>query len=223
MSNSINTLSPDFRDFLLLKNLVADSIVENGLSSLLNGIGYPAPIETQPISVQQGPGVSGPGEIFQQDNTILNKYQGGVNDYNQVDITYNNSSITNQTGPYSFSQTNIANIGNEFRPNNTKFNLYIDEEKQILVNLNTVSIPTVDNFTSYLDENGDLNVGGPSTQVLDILSGVLNGQGVGFNVTDGTLVSNGDIRATLGGRILGAAGIINDNRFAFRGCLNQLV
>ena len=212
MSNSINTLSPDFRDFLLLKNLVADTIVENGLSSLLGNIGYPAPIDTQPISVQQGQGVSIPGQLYQQDNTILNKYQGSVNDYTQTNIIYNNSSITNQTGPYSFSQTNVANIGNEFRPENTKFNLYIDEDKQTLVNLNTVSIPTVDNFTSYLDENGNLNVGGPSTQALDILSGALNGQGVGFNVTDGTFISNGDIRATLGGRILGAAGIINDTK-----------
>lgn len=210
MSNSINNLSPDFRDFLLSKNLVADTIIENGYSMLLSNVGKPTTTSTSPISVQQGQGVSGPGQFYKEDNIVQNKYLGTVDDYNQVNIVYTNSSITNQTGPYNISQQSVALNSDDFRFSNTKFNLYLDEEKQTLTNLNTISVPTVDNFSSYLDENGSLNIGGPSTEALDILNGVLRGQGVGFNVADGSFISNGDIRASLGGRILGSTGIIND-------------
>jgi len=41
MPDSINSLSPDFRDFLLNRNLITDSVTDNGLDGLLVGIGTP--------------------------------------------------------------------------------------------------------------------------------------------------------------------------------------
>ena len=95
MSNSINSLSPSFRDFLLLKNLVTDTVVDNGLQALLGGVGFPTQTETPPNAVQPSNSISNTGPIYQELNTILNQYQGTENDYTQVDIVLNQS--TNST------------------------------------------------------------------------------------------------------------------------------
>jgi WD40 repeat protein len=221
MPNSINSLSPSFRDYLLLKNLVTDTVVDNGLQSLLGGIGFPASVETLPNAVQPSNSISNTGTIYQELNTILNPYQGGVDDYSQVNIVLNqstNSTIGNQ-GIYSNSNellngqfTSNGNLtnSNEIREGMTIKNIYVDVPKQSVINLNTQPVPTFQNLKSYIDENNNLNVGGPSTQVADIIGGITGGQGVGLNATNGTLVSNEDIRSTLLGRVLGATGVIND-------------
>jgi hypothetical protein len=206
MPNSINSLSPSFRDYLLLKNLVTDTVVDNGLQALLNTIGYPAPIETLPNAVQASSNLEEIGVIFQQSNTGLNQYQGGPDDYTQVQIVLNqsNNSVIGNQGLYSntnqllngqfYYNGNLTN-SQSIRQGLTSKNLYVDVPKQTVVNLNTQVIPSFQNLTSYLDENNNLNFGGPSTQAADLLS---------------DLIPNEDIRATLLGRVLGATGVIND-------------
>lgn len=208
MPNSINSLSPSFRDYLLLKNLVTDTVVDNGLQSLLNGIGLPAQTETLPNAVQPSNSIDDTSIVYQESNTILNQYQGNPTDYTQVNIVYNqsNSTITNE-GPYNNSNELLSN-SDEYRKNNTIKNAYIDEEKQSVINLNTQPVPVFQNLTSYIDENNNLSIGGPSTQAADVLAGIVSGQGVGFG--GGGLVANEDIRSTLLGRVLGATGVIND-------------
>ena len=208
MPNSINSLSPSFRDYLLLKNLVTDTVVDNGLQSLLNGIGLPAQTETLPNAVQPSNSIDDTSIVYQESNTILNQFQGTPNDYTQVNIVYNqsNSTITNE-GPYNNSNELLTD-SDEYRKNNTIKNAYIDEEKQSVINLNTQPVPVFQNLTSYIDENNNLSIGGPSTQAADVLAGIVSGQGVGFG--GGGLVANEDIRATLLGRVLGATGVIND-------------
>ena len=66
--------------------------------------------------------------------------------------------------------------------------------------------------TGYLDANGKLNVGGPSTEPYNVISSLLKG-GVGFNKSGGggpSIVSNNDVRNTIVGRALTAGGLIND-------------
>jgi hypothetical protein len=210
MSNSINSLSPSFRDYLLLKNLVTDTVVDNGLEALLNGIGLPTQIETPPNAVQPSNSINLTGVFYQESNTILNQYQGNPNDYTQVNIVYNqsNSNITNQ-GPYSNSNK-LLGSSEDYRDSNTIKNAYIDKDKQDTINLNTQPVPVFQSLTSYIDENNNLAIGGPSTQAADIIAGVVGGQGVGFDVTSGSLIANEDIRSTLLGRVLGATGVIND-------------
>lgn len=210
MSNSINSLSPSFRDYLLLKNLVTDTVVDNGLEALLNGIGLPTQTETPPNAVQPSNSINLTGVFYQESNTILNQYQGNPNDYTQVNIVYNqsNSNITNQ-GPYSNSNK-LLGSSEDYRDSNTIKNAYIDKDKQDTINLNTQPVPVFQNLTSYIDENNNLTIGGPSTQAADIIAGVVGGQGVGFDVTSGSLIANEDIRSTLLGRVLGATGVIND-------------
>ena len=208
MPNSINSLSPSFRDYLLLKNLVTDTVVDNGLQSLLNGIGLPAQTETIPNAVQPSTSIDDTATVYQESNTILNQFQGAPTDYTQVNIIYNqsNSTITNQ-GPYNNSNE-LLGTSDEYRKNNTIKNAYIDEDKQSVINLNTQPVPVFQNLTSYIDENNNLSIGGPSTQAADVLAGIVGGQGVGFG--GGGLVANEDIRSTILGRVLGATGVIND-------------
>lgn len=221
MPNSINSISPSFRDYLLLKNLVTDTVVDNGLQSLLSGIGYPVTTETLPNAVQPSNSINNTGPLYQELNTILNTYQGSPDDYSQVEIILNqstNNTIGNQ-GIYANSNellngqfvyngglTNSESI----REGLTSKNIYVDVPKQSVINLNTQPVPTFQNLTSYIDENNNLSIGGPGTQAADVLAGLVSGQGVGLNVTNGSLIANGDIRSSLLGRTLGATGVIND-------------
>jgi WD40 repeat protein len=218
MPNSINTLSPSFRDYLLLKNLVTDTVVDNGLQSLLSGIGFPAQTETLPNAVQPSNSIDDTYQIYQEYNTIVNQYQGGVNDYTQVNIIYN-PSINSTVGPYNnnndllnenFYSNGVLTNSETIRKELTLKNIYVDVPKQLIIDLNTQAVPTYQNLSSYLDENNNLNIGGPSTNALDIIAGVATGQGVGFDFTGGGLIANQDIRSTLLGRVLGATGVIND-------------
>jgi hypothetical protein len=220
MPNSINSLSPSFRDYLLLKNLVTDTVVDNSLQSLLAGIGYPASIETLPNAVLPSNSINDTGIIFQQSNTGLNTFQGGLDDYSQVNIILNqstNNTIGNQ-GLYNnsnellngqFLANGILTDSDSIRESLTSKNIYVDVPKQSVINLNTQPVPTYQNLTSYIDENNNLLVGGPGTNALDVLGGLINGQGVGLSFGGG-LIANEDIRATLLGRVLGATGVIND-------------
>jgi hypothetical protein len=223
MSNSINSLSPTFRDYLLLKNLVTDTVVDNGLQSLLAGIGYPVATETLPNAVQPSNSINDTGTLYQELNTILNTYQGGAGDYSQVEIILNqstNNTIGNQ-GPYANSNEllngqfvyngNLTN-SDSIRQSLTTKNIYVDVPKQSVINLNTQPVPTFQNLTSYIDENNNLAIGGPGKQAVDVLAGLVSGQGVGLNVTNGSLIANEDIRSTLLGRTLGATGVINDTQ-----------
>ena len=68
MSNSINSLSPNFRDFLLGRNIITDTIKNNGLEALLVGIGYPVDASVQPVSIQSSNDISIDGETYQEIN-----------------------------------------------------------------------------------------------------------------------------------------------------------
>ncbi len=95
MSNPINSLSPNFRDFLLNRNIIADTIKNNGLEGLLVGIGYPTDISVQPESVQASNDIEIDGESYQESNLIVNKYKGTELDYRKVNIIYNPTNYKN--------------------------------------------------------------------------------------------------------------------------------
>ena len=88
MPNGINTLSPTFRDALLNRNVITDTITDNGLLSELVGLGYPVDPSTPPESVQSSPDITVDGVFYKDDNISLNKYQGDANDYSQYSVTY---------------------------------------------------------------------------------------------------------------------------------------
>jgi hypothetical protein len=236
---SINNFSPSIRDFLLNKNIVADTITNNSLLADLVGVGYPVPIENgiPPNVVLPSTDLTVIGDATLDATIINNQYVGNPTDYTQINIQ-TNSSVTTQQGPYSnnndllngqfIDYTNVSTNSNVVREGLTTKNFYVDVPKQEVINLNTQVNLIYQNLNSYLDENNNLNVGGPSTQPADLLAGLFNGQGIGFNVefpklndlngkTKVGVLPNDDIRATLLGRVLGATGVINDTSIGIIG------
>jgi hypothetical protein len=217
MPNSINSLSPTFRDLLLNRNSITDTITNNGLSTLLNGIGLPADPSTQPESVQTSPDIEVDGVFHRDLDIITNKYQGTATDYEQYSVNYlpgnTNSTIGGNVWnnePYGDPAADLIDANDGFLQLQTSKNIYLDVDKQVPVSIEYKA--STFQMGSYLDENNNVNVGGPDTQPFDIASSLLNGGGVGFDPNGGGLVSNSDVRSSLGGRVLTATGIINDTR-----------
>lgn len=224
MPNSINSLSPNFRDFLLNRNLVTDTVTANGLETLLNGIGLPVTsIGTPPESVQPSPNIISDGSLYKELNVGTNKFKGSDNDYELININYN-SSVTPPASAFIYSvnyatEDGILNDtlntpangpfqGGNIRKFSTSRNLYNDPSMQILRSLDDIFAPNVQ-YTNYQEiNNGIVN------NSIDILGSILTGGGVGISSGSGangsTLVPDFDLRATLLGRVLGGTGVISD-------------
>lgn len=151
----INSISPNFRDFLLNKNLISK---------------------------------------------LSNYYPNN----NSNDLLYKTQHL----------QPNGEFQGGDIRKFNTVKNLYLDVEQQEIINLNT-NLVASQQFGSYIDENNNLGIGGASTQPLDIIGTILNGQSLG--VSSKGIVDSFDIRTSLAGRVLGASGIIKDTKLGLIG------
>ena len=117
MSNGINDLSPDIRDFLLNRNLiVSDSISDNGLSSVAVGLGSQANISSNENS------------IIASENLELSaiEYRKSVIGRNRYISTDDMVSATIIDNSFSYAQTNGG---------------YIDENKEL--NIFTPEIPFI--------------------------------------------------------------------------------
>jgi hypothetical protein len=220
MPDSINSLSPDFRDFLLNRNLITDSVTDNGLDGLLVGIGTPlSNIGTPPEAVQASPDIIPDGSLYKDLNLVTNKFQGNDVDYRLANITYK-SSITPPASAFIYSASyteddgvlsdtlntpaNGAFQGGNIRQFNTSKNLYDDPSMRLVVNMNDVLLPNV-KYTNYIDLNSSI-----VNPAIDVLGSIFNGQGVGISPTGGGLVPTFDLRSSLVGRVLGGTGVISD-------------
>lgn len=222
MPNQINLLSPNFRKLLLDRNIVADTIIDNGLVGYLDSVSRPAEIESPPNSISSSNDIEEYGVYYRDLNVVVNLYQGSDFDYREASIENinTNSNIGTISEPYNSDSAKLneytendvpipngSNNG-DIRTFDTSKNMYFDESKQELVNITYK--PVTYQTGSYLDENNNLNVGGPSTQPLDVVGSLLNG-GVGFN-PGGGISTNSDVRSSLAGRALVGTGLINDTK-----------
>ena len=159
MPNDINNTSPDFRDFLLNRNLIlADTLTKNGLSSLAVGLGEESSLETLPNAVRASEDIEEGGNLFRKTQTLKNQYISN-DDMVSANIINNN---------YNYNQIEGG----------------------------------------YLDNNNNLNLGGPSTQPYDVIGAIV--KGTGFGLTSDGLEPQFDIRSSLAGRVLGQTGLIQD-------------
>jgi hypothetical protein len=94
---TIDDISPNFRDALLNRNIVSDTVEDNGLYSLLFGIGLPTSVETLPVAVSPSDDIEEQGKDFQESNLLLNRYKGTSDDYRKVDLYYLPSSYESFT------------------------------------------------------------------------------------------------------------------------------
>jgi len=203
MSNSINTLSPNFRDFLLGRNIISDTIKNNGLLPLLQTVAKPVEISRAPESILPSTDIEVNGEFYKDLNIIENKFQGTDEQYRSIDIIKTKGST---------NEFSVRDNSNFYQQLNTTQNTYKAEDANYVdasIYLNSSSAPIMQ-MGPYLDEFGNLNVGGPSTQALDIIGSVLGGNGIGFSNTG--IDTGFDVRSSLAGRVLSSAGVINDTK-----------
>ena len=134
------------------------------------------------------------------------------------------------SGSVNYKQEDLNKYGllaksddKKFREKSTLRNLYVDTVNQIDI-ASAISLQPVQTTSQvkggYLDEYGSLNLGqGGVTQAADILGSIINGQGVGLSLSSGGIapVSNFDIRSSLAGRVLNAAGVIKDSKLGVIG------
>ena len=109
--------------------------------------------------------------------------------------------------------------GKPYGPN-FNYNLYKGSKDEITYAGNSLypSMGVANQKEGYLDANGKLNVGGPSTEPYNTITSLFHG-GIGFNKNGGNLniVNNNDIRNTIVGRALTATGLINDTNLGIIG------
>jgi hypothetical protein len=238
-SVTVGTAGGGIRDFLLNLNLLP---VYPFLSTSLNGsprIGEPVldtMVGTGNINVPIGLPLETNGILWKDLNVIMNTFQNDspiantLTEINMINAVPNTdfgtaywpqgiqsypTSATEEVGQYGLlGKTTIA----EYRKDNTIKNLYLDASKQIdmadFINLQPLNISQ--QIGGYLDQYGALNLGGSGAiQAANVIGSVLNGQGLGL--AKGGVVTNFDIRSSLAGRVLGAAGIINDTKLGMIG------
>jgi hypothetical protein len=168
MPSGINILSPDIRDFLLNRNLIADTVVDNGLSSLLVGIGAAIPnMGTIPEAVQASDDIETLAPTFRGLMTLTNPY-GTTSGYPEININtdtvINIGNLPPGTSQLEYNSAVGSSIdgsvfnqaGDEGRKKMLK-NKYIDVDQQTKVQI-------VDNIYpdsqggNYFDESGSLGL-----------------------------------------------------------------
>jgi len=224
MPNGINNISPSIRDFLLNRNLIlSDTVSNNGLSGYGVGLGLPVTISTYPETVIASSDIEIEGQSYRDLNLLNNPYASTVGDI-VVDINSNNiqnignlpigtpqSEYTNYIGS-RIIDSSFTNYGNDGRVNLLR-NLYQpSESERYLVSLDNSNNNVENSNGGYLDRNGNLNIGGPSTKAINIIGGILNGGGIGIGGD-----SNFDIRSSLAGRVLNGIGVLNDTKLGVIG------
>jgi len=209
MSANINSISPDLRDYLLNLNLMPDS----SILSEMHGIGHEAIINIGAVTdVQNLDDVS---EGYREVRLSNNPYR-------DFDIS------TETTSTFSSPIGNIGNeghlgvgydevntddnylttISNEFREVDILTNYYVPDNYETRDIGRLIPGTMSKQVNGYLDENQHINLGGPSTEAINVIGGFLQGD-VGIN-PDGSLASGYDVRASIVGRGLSSTGIIND-------------
>jgi hypothetical protein len=217
MPDNIDSISPDFRDYLLSRNLIlSDTVTDNGLDGLASGLGYQGTIGSSNPAVQASEDIEEDGLFYKDLNINNNPYQDGDAQYKTQITTDTVVNIGNRPpgstpapyGPVIAENEEIHNVPLAKFENLTPVeyygtkNLYNDEDLKERRNINKEPILTVAQRKSYLEEYGFLN-NGTAVDVLELVGSAVRGQGV---INGGGF----DIRTSLAGRGLVSSGLLND-------------
>ena len=102
----------------------------------------------------------------------------------------------------------IEDSANIYRNNQTLKNQYISKDDMVSANIINNNFSYNQSDGGYIDNNNNLNIGGPSTQPYDIIGSIVKGEGFGL-ASDG-FYPQFDVRSSLAGRVLGSTGLITD-------------
>lgn len=156
----INSLSPSIREALLNRNIISDTVTENGLSGLLYSISNFTSIGDATQSVQASPNIEEIGELYQDLLIINNKYQGSLDDRMQISIIDVNNNVDSNGPKYSVNSANLLenselhndlNIINNKYKNSLGTNQVIDIKTYQPLDPNTIPQP-------YSQDTADANL-----------------------------------------------------------------
>jgi len=148
----ISSLSPSIRESLLARNIISDTVEENGLSGLLFDIGQLASTTNGTQNVRPSDNIEELGDLYKDLLIINNKFQGELTDYQRVSIV---------TTPINYSDGQPYNTSPE--PANSpivqnsefykEFNALKNKYQGLLENNTTISLvtyqPTEETFINY--------------------------------------------------------------------------
>ena len=158
---SINNFSPDFRDALLNRNLLADTVTNNSLSSWLESINKPTSIGDGVGIITGSEDIEVQGPIYRDSNVKFSK----INDYQYYtgfDVVYYSKDIIFPDplyGAYSTSPiSSPTNDGIYFRDENTIYNIFKEGGAEYfggsIIEYENVNVTT---NTDYIDIYADQN------------------------------------------------------------------
>tara|TARA_R110000824_G_scaffold106610_20_gene252170 strand:+ start:4161 stop:7709 length:3549 start_codon:yes stop_codon:yes gene_type:complete len=119
----------------------------------------------------------------------------------------NQASIQNSSNSIQASE-DIENSSIPFRNGLVSRNQYtsIEDMVQATIISNSFSYNQING--GYIENNGELNIGGPSTDALDVITSVTSQEG--FGLGEGGFFPNNNVNTSITGRVLGGIGAIND-------------
>lgn len=200
MSKTLNDISPDFRDFLLSRNLsFARTIENNSLSSRTNGIGRAINLDGND-TINESPDFDSLSQEYLNSNISNNSYNfedGYGTDYGRSIASNNPNSV--------FTVSNLEAVRA-----NLSYNPYTFDGEVANVNINELVERQTGSRTPYFNSSGEI-VNSDAGKIRDInsIASLITGAGVGIN-TDDSMIPNYDVRSSIIGRALLANSGIQD-------------
>lgn len=210
-SETINSLSPDFRDALLNRNLVPFTDLASA-----SGLGLPTSIQLNfPLASEQMTTIDDNDDAYRDLNTVMNPYKSveaaqdlivGTTPFNGGNS--NVDFINNQYKSPSLEESPLDDEVESFPYGGTKpisyltsKNLYSDPTQQYdVANSMYNLLPIQEQIKSYLDEKGSVR-GLPPQTTANIIGTLLSGRQLGYSPNGPE--PNYDIKSSIVGRVLG--------------------
>lgn len=195
MNNSINSISPIYRDSLLGKNIIKNPhIMEYYSESELSGLGVPLQLSNKDIVVK-GLNIKDNYSVYL--NNSINKNVFNIEDATLITLNEDKRLLSEH-----------IDRSDEYYFNATKFNTYSDGNDKI-DRFSIKEVKVNPKNKTYIDSNGKLNLGGfLPKEPFDIIGSITSGRG--FSLGNDGLESNFDTNSRVSGRILSGLGVIED-------------
>ena len=215
-SETINSISPDLRDYLLNKNLIPFTGPMSLGYPVAGGLGHPTSIELKyPLASESLTTIDDNDDAHRDLHIVLNPYKS-IPGYDEITVATSaligNSNVDYLSGgpyakPATYENSPLDDIVVDFpfggsKPINylTTQNLYADRSQmEDAGDIIRYANPITEQLGSYLDEHGNVR-GLPSTTIPDLIGTLVSGRQLSFSLEG--IQPNYDIRGSLAGRLL---------------------
>ena len=141
----INSTAPDLREVLLGRNIVSDTVSDNGLSGLLQGIGNFVSIGHGTPNVHPSEDIELLGNLYRDLLVINNKHQGTLDDYRRISIINNSQGAANASTAYNINHADLLGnneLYNDLSTINNRYKQALGETQVIDIKLTNPLTPS---------------------------------------------------------------------------------